>query len=100
MLIFRIKDRIYRGESALAIVSALERDTSDYPDRGRPIGHFLIWSLERLRDHIPPREMDLSDRMNDEELALNYLYLRDEYGAGNLIVRRGNMKGKSAADPA
>ena len=101
MLIFRIKDKVYSGDSALAIVSELERDTRDYPRRGRAIRHFLLWSLERLRDHIPPREMDLSDRMDEEALALNYLCVRDEYGAGELIVRRGNAageKGMSAAD--
>ena len=100
MLIFRIKDRIYRGDSALAVVRALEKEASDYPDRGRPIGHFLIWSLERLRDHIPPRDMDLSDRMDEEELALNYLYLRDEYGAGEVTVFQDGLKKKSAADRA
>ena len=100
MLIFRIKDRVYKGDSALAIVSALEVESPEYPNRGRPIQHFLIWSLERLRDHIPPRDMELSDRMDEEELALNYLYLRDEYGAGDLVVLRANRKEKSAADRA
>ena len=90
MLIFRFDDKVYRGDSALAIVSALERDTTNYPHRGRPIRHFLTWSLERLRDYIPPRDMSLSDRMEEEALALNYLYLRDEYGAGKLTIRRGN----------
>lgn len=100
MLVFRIGDKVYRAGSALAIVCALEKDTTNYPHRGRPITCFLNWSLERLRDHIPPRDMDLSDRMDDEALALNYLYLRDEYGAGKLTVRIDKQKGKSAADRA
>ena len=101
MLIFLVKDKVFRGDSALAIVSALEKDTINYPHRGRPVRHFLIWSLEGLRDHIPPREMGLSDRMEDEALALNYLCIRDEYGAGKLIVGRENVageKGMGAAD--
>ncbi len=93
MLIFRVDDKVYSGDSALAIVSALERDTTNYPHRGRRISDFLIWSLERLRDYIPPREMDLSDRMDEEALALNYLYLRDEYGAGKLSVHRRHFAG-------
>jgi hypothetical protein len=45
---------------------------------------FLQWSLDRLRGRIPPRDAILSDRLKDDELALNYLYLRDEYGVGRL----------------
>lgn len=30
--------------------------------------------------------MHLSKRMKVEELALNYLCLRDEYGAGRLLI--------------
>ena len=101
MLVFSVNDKLYRGDSALAIVSELEKDTTNYPHRGRPIRCFLIWSLECLRDYIPPREMDLSDRMEEEALALNYLCLRDEYGAGKLIIRQDDTaaeKRMSAAD--
>jgi len=93
MLIFTVNDKEYSGDSALAIVSALEMDATNFPHRGRSIRHFLIWSLERLRDYIPPREMDLSDRMEEEALALNYLYLRDEYGAGKLTILRRKIAG-------
>ena len=58
----------------------------DYPNQGQSIRQFLSWSLRRLCNRLPPRDTDLSDRMKDEELALHYLYLRDEYGAGKLLT--------------
>jgi hypothetical protein len=85
-MIFLIDGKNYRGESALEIVQALEQDATDYPHRGRPIRQFMLWSLNQLGDRVPPRELDLSDRLEDEALALSYLCLRDEYDAGELIV--------------
>ncbi|HEX8138235.1 MAG TPA: hypothetical protein VF544_11640 [Pyrinomonadaceae bacterium] len=85
-MIFLIDGKNYRGESALEIVQALEQDATDYPYRGRPISQFMLWSLNQLGDRVPPRELDLSDRLEDEALALSYLCLRDEYGAGELFV--------------
>ena len=85
-MIFLIDGKNYRGESALEIVQALEQDAADYPHRGRPIRQFMLWSLNQLGDRVPPRELDLSDRLEDEALALSYLCLRDEYDAGELIV--------------
>lgn len=79
---FRDGDKIYRGGTAVEIVRALEQDAADYPRRGESLRLFLRWSLARLGDCIPPRELDLSDRLDDETLALNYLYLRDEYEIG------------------
>lgn len=93
MMVFRTEEKKYCGSSALEIVRALERDTRSYPHRGQSIRRFLSWSLAHLADHLPPREMDLSDRMEDEALALNYLYLRDEYGAGKLLTNRQNGAG-------
>lgn len=86
MMVFQTAGKDYGGSSALEIVRALERDTRNYPHRGQSVRQFLKWSLGRLVSHIPPREMDLSDRMEDEALALNYLYLCDEYGAGKLLT--------------
>lgn len=86
MMVFKTEEKNYCGASALEIVRALERDTRNYPHRGQSLRQFLSWSLGRLKNFIPPREMDLSDRMEDEALALNYLYLRDEYGAGSLLI--------------
>lgn len=82
-MVFRAGDREYRGASALEIVQALRRET-----RGdgsvQPVRQFLVESLEQFSDRIPLRELDVSDRLDDEMLALSYLYLRDEFGAGEL----------------
>jgi hypothetical protein len=86
MMTFQFKGKKYCGTSALEIVRALERDAEHYPHRGQSIGQFLRWSFEHLLDNLPPRDLDLSDRLADNELALSYLYLRDEYGAGKLRV--------------
>lgn len=87
LIVFRTEKKDYRGCSALEIVRRLESDAADYQHRGQSIKQFLSWSLERLSNLIPPRETDLSERLEDEALALNYLYLRDEYGAGELFVK-------------
>ena len=84
-MIFQVGGKDYRGASATEIVRALELDTPDYPCQGQPLRQFLLWSLNKLGDKLPARELDLSDRLPDEALALNYLYLRDEYGAGELL---------------
>jgi hypothetical protein len=71
------------GASALEIVQALKRETIRADD-AKPVRQFLLESLEGFRDCIPLREIDVSDRLSDEMLALSYLYLRDEFGAGEL----------------
>jgi len=83
---FQFKGKKYRGASALDIIRALESDAEDYPDRGQSVRKFLLWSLERLGNRLPPRDLDLSSRLEDDALALSYLYLRDEYGAGKLLI--------------
>jgi hypothetical protein len=87
-LTFQFQGKEYRGNSALEIVSAMEADTDQYPHRGESLRQFLHWSLERLGQHLPPRDLDLSDQLEDDELALSYLFLRDEYGAGKLSIGR------------
>lgn len=89
-MVFLIDGENYRGESATEIVRAMEQDAMDYPHGGGPIRQFMLWSLNQLGDRVPPRELDLSDRLEDEALALSYLCLRDEYGAGELFVDRPN----------
>ena len=86
MMTFQFKGKKYRGASALDIIRALESDAEDYPDRGQSVRKFLLWSLERLGNRLPPRDLDLSSRLEDDALALSYLYLRDEYGAGKLLI--------------
>lgn len=85
-MIFKTKKKEYFGLNALEVVRAMEADAKDYPHQGQSISRFLRWSLRRYGNRLPPRDMDLSDRMEDEELALHYLYLRDEYGAGKLLT--------------
>lgn len=85
-MIFRTEKKDYCGTSALEVVRAMESDAKDYPHQGQSIRQFLRWSLASSGNRLPPRDTDLSDRMEDEELALHYLYLRDEYGAGKLLT--------------
>jgi hypothetical protein len=85
-MLFRAGGKIYCGGSAVEIVRSLERAAVDYPDRGQSIRKFLRWSLEQLRGRVHPRELDLSDTLGDEALALNFLCLCDESGAGELLV--------------
>lgn len=83
VMVFRAGDKEYRGASALEIVQALKHETRA-DGTAQPVRQFLIESLERFSDRIPLRELDVSDRLGDEMLALSYLYLRDEFGAGEL----------------
>lgn len=85
-MIFLTGGKIHRGESAVEIVRSMERAAADYPYRGQSIRRFLRWSLEGLRASVHPRELGLSDTLGDEALALNYLCLRDECGAGELLI--------------
>jgi hypothetical protein len=81
VMVFRAGGKEYRGSSALEIVQALRREADG---AGRTLRQFLRDSLEQLSDHLPLREIDVSDRLDEEMLALSYLYLRDEFGAGEL----------------
>ncbi len=83
-MVFRANDKEYRASSALEIVQALKRETTRRGGTPQPVRQFLLESLEQFRDRIPLREIDISDRLSDEMLALSYLYLRDEFGAGEL----------------
>lgn len=97
MMVFRVDKKDYCGSTALEIARALESDTEEYPYRGRPVRQFLEWSLQSLTKQIPPRDMDLSKRMKPEELALSYLCLRDEYGAGQLLIDRDDKETRNEA---
>ena len=91
-MVFRAGGREYRGASALEIVQALRREATGGDGEGRPLREFLRDSLEQLRDRIPLRELDVSDRLDEEMLALSYLYLRDEFGAGELSAVPGRQR--------
>ena len=84
-MIFRLRERDVSGRSAIEVVRALERDDKEYRYCGGPIRQYLIWSLGQLSDSVPPRDLDLSDRLEDETLALGYLLLLDEYGVGEIV---------------
>lgn len=85
-MIFSINGKSYYGSSGLEIVRAVERDATDYPSRGGSIRQFLLWSLNQPHNAVPPRELDLSERLEDEPLALSYLCLLDECGVGTFWV--------------
>ncbi|MEZ5345453.1 MAG: hypothetical protein R2681_07865 [Pyrinomonadaceae bacterium] len=94
-MIFRTKTKDYYGWTALEIVRAMESDARDYPHRGQSIKQFLRWSLNRLGDRLPHRELDLSSRLEDETLALSFLHLCDEYGAGKIIRMPKKFKNRT-----
>lgn len=83
---YRTEAKTYRGMSAVEVLLALERDTPSYPEPGAPLCRFLSWSLARLDDAIPTRDLLVSPRLSDETLALWFLSLCDQYGIGSLSV--------------
>ena len=85
-MIFRSKGVNYSGRSAIDVVRDLERDDKDYRYCGGPIRQYLTWSLDQLSSRVPLRDLDLSDRLEDETLALGYLLLLDEYGVGEIVA--------------
>ena len=84
-MIFRLRGKDVKGRSAIEVVRALERDDGEYHYCGGPIRQYLLWSLNRLNGSVPPRDLHLSDRLEDEPLALGYLLLLDEYGVGKIV---------------
>jgi hypothetical protein len=73
----------YSGSSASEIIRKIERDTAEYIQEGT-VRDFIAWSLLRLSDQLPLRELAVSDKVTDETLALSYLCLLDQYGLGEL----------------
>jgi len=83
-MLFRIGEREYSGKSAVDIVDALKFDMTEGKHQQLSLRDFIVWSMSQLSDRIPLRELDVSDKLSNEMLALNYLLLRDEYGVGAL----------------
>lgn len=79
---FRVGKKQYSGSSAVEIIRALQADTLGDRSQRLSLRQFLLWSLSQLDNQIPSRELDVSDKLSDEVVSLNYLYLRDDYGAG------------------
>lgn len=82
---FQTRGKNYSGGTAIEVVRAMERDDKEYRHCGGPIRQYLIWSLGQLGSSVPPRDLDLSNRLEDETLALGYLLLLDEYGVGEIV---------------
>jgi hypothetical protein len=85
-MIFRFRGKEFKGVSWIDVVRSLERDDKEYRYCGGPIRQYLIWSLNQLRGAVPPRDIALSDRLEDETLALGYLLLLEEYGVGEIVA--------------
>jgi hypothetical protein len=94
-MIFRFREKDVTGRSAIEVVRALERDDKEYRYCGGPIRQYLIWSLSQLSGSVPPRDLDLSDRLDDETLALGYLFLLDEYGVGEIVGQLIDQRSES-----
>ncbi len=94
-MIFIYRNKKYLGKSAVKIVRAIERDTAEYENQSETIQDFLTWSLARMADRIPERELDVSPNLSDETVAFNYLCLLDNYEIGTFYDTRS-----SASAPA
>ena len=92
-MIFRFQGKDVGGRSAVEVVRALERDDKEYGSSGGPIRQYLLWSLNQLSGTVPARDLELSDRLEDEPLALAYLVLLDECGVGEIIGPIDRSKG-------
>ncbi len=84
-MIFRTRGKNFTGRSAIEVVRALERDDNAYRSSGGTIRQYLVWSLSQLGSTVPPRDLAVSDRLEDETLALGYLLMLDEYGVGEML---------------
>jgi hypothetical protein len=79
---FQLGNKTYTGGTALEIVRQIADDTTEFTRDS--IFEFLRWSLQRLGQELPPRQLEISGRLDDETLARNYLVLLDEFGHGQL----------------
>ncbi len=85
-MIFRFKNKEYKGATAVEIVNRIAYDTADFAAKTVNLQReFLRWSLDKMSDRLPPRELDLSERVSDEVQARGYLSLRHDYGIGELV---------------
>jgi|SRR5687768_11067459 hypothetical protein len=93
LMTFRFRGKEFKGLTWIDVVRSLERDDKEYRSCGGPIRHYLTWSLNQLSGTVAPRDIDLSDRLEDETLALGYLLLLDEYGVGKVVGPIDRSKG-------
>lgn len=87
-MIFRFKNKEYMGATAIEVVEKMKGDDADFAlmqSRGT-IKEFIKWSVKKMSDRLPPRELDLSNaRVSDEVQAHGYLSLRHDFGIGELV---------------
>ena len=85
-MLFLYRDKKYSAETAAEIVEQIRRDADEYSakDNGDSIKSFLAWSLHRLSDRIPLRELDVSEDLPDETVAFNFLCLLETYDGATL----------------
>jgi hypothetical protein len=82
-MVFLVCGKEYCGSTALEIVNAIRREASKDNENGTS-RQFIMNSLAELHHRIPVGETSGYTRLDDETFALSYLYLRDEYGLGEL----------------
>jgi hypothetical protein len=82
---FRNGMMTYHSISAVGIVRQLQQDAVGFKRSGDSLYPFLLWSLTQLEDQVPFRELDLSELVDEETLALSYLCLLDRFGLGELL---------------
>ena len=87
-MVFRFNDKDYQGATAVDVITRLADDATGFVAAGGgAVRDFLKWSIGNLGDRLPLRELEISDRLEDEELARNHLLLLDEYQIGTLIEK-------------
>lgn len=81
---FLYQGKEYEGATAVVILREIDRDTGVCSDQCFSVKAFVSRSLTSLADRIHQRELDASEHLSDETLALSYLCLLDEYSVGKL----------------
>jgi hypothetical protein len=84
VMFFLFDNQMHIGDSAVEILRKMMRSSKEYSGNQNDIRGFLAWSLERLDDRLPVRDLLLTESLNDETVALSYLCLLDQYGLGEL----------------
>ena len=86
-MIFHFNEKEYQGSTAIEVVRQIARDDREFSKRNsNTIREFIAWSLKKLGDELPPRELDLNNaRVSDEMQAQSYLSLRHDFGIGRLV---------------
>ncbi len=87
-MIFRFQNKEYKGATAIEVVEQMEHDEAEFAHAARTGGtiqEFVKWSLKKWSDRLPPRELEISSRVDDESQARGYLSLRHNYCIGELV---------------